>query len=375
MSILGNLLGGVFGGNEEKNEPKPCANCLSSCAFFPDACGECAAYKEKLIDALYDVEHLEEYYDRYEVVSAAVTEGTVNCPACGAPNPASAAACEFCGTQLRESSGKIRVASASDIPDPIRLAQDIIFERQEVIQKYEREKSGFLENLTELLSGEEEAALSGRMSTDEVKAVAAEYGVSVSTYLQGLDNGTYLTASAKKKKDEAAAAQAAAAAATAAAAAAYRPSAQNYGSPAQQHRPRQQKPAPPPPSQRRRQEKPAAPPMQHSRPDSFRREEYPSFGRDNRPDNNGRPGSDRNDRPGSAGSMGHSRPAPGFGGRPGSDGRTGDPAPGSRHLPGEKAGPGNRAKPDSSFSPAKAPGRPAPGNKGGKPGGKSGKGR
>ena len=362
MSILGNLLNGVFGNDdkEEAGEPKPCSNCLSTCAFCPDACGECAAYKEKLIDLLYDVEHLEEYYDRYEVVSAAVAEGTVNCPACGAPNPASAVACEFCGTQLREGSAKIQVASASDIPDPIQLAQDVIFERQQLVQKYEREKSGFLENLTELLSGDEEAALTGRMSTDEVKAVAAEYGVSVSTYLQGLDNGTYLTASAKKKKDDAAAAQAAAAAATASAAAAYRPPVQqNYRPAHQPYRPRQERPAPP---------------MQHSRPDSFRREEYPSFGRDNRPDYDGRPGPGRNDRPGPGGNMGHGRPAPGFNGRPGPNGRTGGPAPGSSHLPGEKAGPGGRAKPDS--RPAnKAPGKPAPGNKGGKSGGKNGKGR
>ena len=330
MSILGNLLDGVFGG-EEKNEPKPCPNCLSTCSFFPDACGECAAYKEKLIDALYDVEHLEEYYDRYAVVSAAVAEGTVNCPACGAPNPASALACEFCGTKLREGGAKIQVSSASEIPDPIQLAQDVIFERQEIIQKYEREKSGFLENLTELLSGEEEASLTGRMSTDEVKAVAAEYGVSVHTYLQGLDNGTYLTASMKKKKDAAAAAQAAAASL----AAAYRPSAPNDGRPPQQHRPRPQKPAPPPP-------------MQHSRPGSFRREEYPAFGRDNRPDYDGRPGSGRNDRP--AGRPGAGRPNP-FG-------------PADR--PGMARN--DHIRPD--------PGRNGnPGGRGGKPGGKSGKGR
>ena len=357
MSILGNLLNGVFGNgdNAEAGEPKPCSNCPSACAFYPDACGECAAYKEKLIDLLYDVEHLEEYYDRYEVVSAAAAEGTVNCPACGAPNPASAVACEFCGTRLREGSAKIQVASASEIPDPIQLAQDVIFERQEIVRKYEREKSGFLENLTELLSGDEEAALSGRMSTDEVRAVAAEYGVSVRTYLQGLDNGTYLTASAKKKKDEAAAAQAAATAAAASLSAAYRPPVQqNYSRPAQ-HRPR---PAHPPMPPRPRQDKPAHPPMQHSRPDSSRREEHPAFGRDSRPD--------YDERPGSAGSMGHSRPAPGFGGRPGPNGRTGVPASGSKHLPGEKAGPGNRAKPDSRPAPAKSPGSK---------GGKSGKGR
>lgn len=360
MSILGNLINGVFGGNDgESSEPKPCPNCASSCEFFPDACGECAAYKQKLIDALYDVAHLEEYYDRYEVVSPAAVEGTVNCPACGAPNPASAVACEFCGTQLREGSAKIQVASASEIPDPIQLAQDVIFDRQAVIQKYEREKSGFLENLTELLSGDEEAALTGQMSTDEVKAVAAEYEVSVNTYLQGLDNGTYLTASAKKKKDEAAAAQAAAAAATAAAAAAYRPPVQNYSRPPQQHRPRQERPAPPP--------------TQHGYPgprqDHFGRDGRPDFDRDGRPDLGrndrpaGRPGPGRNnqfgpaDRPGMA-QNDHIRPGPG-----------GKPGPGSsRPGPAGKAGPTGKAAPGS-----KAPANPAPGSRGGKAGGRSGK--
>ena len=321
MSILGNLINGVFGGNDgESSEPKPCPNCASSCEFFPDACGECAAYKQKLIDALYDVAHLEEYYDRYEVVSPAAVEGTVNCPACGAPNPASAVACEFCGTQLREGSAKIQVASASEIPDPIQLAQDVIFDRQAVIQKYEREKSGFLENLTELFSGEEEAAITGRMSTDEVKAVAAEYGVSVSDYLQGLDNGTYLTASAKKKHDEAEAAKAAAAAAAATAAS----TAAVYNTPVQKPR----RPAYDPGREfeppRPRKEKPVPSPAQHGH--SGPRQD--SFGHD--------------DRPGPGGNAGHGRPAPGFGGRPGPGGKTGGPAPGSSHLPGEKAGPGGR---------------------------------
>lgn len=372
MSILGNLFNGVFGGDSAgSSEPKPCSNCLSTCAFFPDACGECAAYKEKLIDLLYDVEHLEEYYDRYEVVSAAVAEGTVNCPACGAPNPASAVACEFCGTQLREGSAKIHVTSASEIPDPIQLAQDVIFERQEIVRKYERERSGFLENLTELLSGDEEAALTGRMSTDEVKVVAAEYGVSVSTYLQGLDNGTYLTASAKQKKDEAAAAQAAAAAVTASAAAAYRPPQQNYSRPAQHpYRPRQERPVPPPP--RPRQERPAAPPMHHEysgpRQDDFGRDGRPGFGRNDRPA--GRPGAGRNsqfgpaDRPGMARND-HIRPGPGSTG-----GRDMRPGPAGKTSPGHggKAGPAGKAAPGG-----KSPSKSASASKGGKAGGKNGK--
>ena len=369
MSILGNLLNGVFGNDdkEEASEPKPCSNCLSTCAFHPDACGECAPCKEKLIDLLYEVEHLEEYYDRYEVVSAAVAEGTVNCPACGAPNPASAVACEFCGTQLREGSAKIQVASASDIPDPIQLAQDVIFERQQIVQKYEREKSGFLENLTELLSGDEAAALTGRMSTDEVKAVAAEYGVSVGTYLQGLDNGIYLTAAAKKKKDAAAAAQAAAAAATASAAAAYRPPVQQNYRPVQQqnYRPRQERPVPPPPPPRPRREQSAASPAQYGhfgpRQDDPGRDGRSGSGRNARPA--GKPGAPQNNRFGPADRPGmarndHLKPGPGS-----MDSRNDRPGPAGMGGPAGKAAPGGRS-----------PAKPAPGGRnGGRAGGRPGK--
>ena len=39
----------------------PCSNCPSTCAIAPDACDECKVYKEKLIDALYNVEHLDDF--------------------------------------------------------------------------------------------------------------------------------------------------------------------------------------------------------------------------------------------------------------------------------------------------------------------------
>lgn len=206
MSLFGDLISGIFGKSE--SEVKPCSNCPSDCGIYPDACGECREYKEKLINALYDVAHIDEYYDRYEVVaetSAAV--GSTACPYCGGPNPANAAVCEYCGSQLREGSAKIQVASAGDIPDPIQKAQDIIFARQEIVDKYDGGE-GILETLSELVKS---SAFGDRMSTDEIKATASAYGVSPADYLQGLDNGIYLTASAKSKKDKADAAAAAAA--------------------------------------------------------------------------------------------------------------------------------------------------------------------
>ena len=206
MSILENLFNGILGKTEEtESSSKPCTNCSSSCAVCPDACEECRPLKERLIELLYDVEHLDAFYDRYEVVSGLDTDaGTSVCPFCGGVNPASAVSCDFCGSQLRESGGKIRVASAKDIPNPILQAQDVIFQRQDILKKYtQSESTGLLDALSDLLDGGSADTFGDRMTEDEIRATAEAYGVSVAAYLQGLDNGTYLTASAKKKQAEA----------------------------------------------------------------------------------------------------------------------------------------------------------------------------
>lgn len=199
MAILENLFNSLFDQNDSGSSAKPCKNCPSSCTLCPDSCEVCKPYKEKLLDLLYDVEHLEEYYARYEVVANAADQsvGNVSCPHCGAPNPASACACEYCGSQLRESSGKIQVASAKDIPDPLQLAQDTIFERLEAVNQNTESGGSLLDGIVSLLGGDRQQSIGDHMTDDEIKQTARSYGVSLATYLQGLDNGTYLTASAK----------------------------------------------------------------------------------------------------------------------------------------------------------------------------------
>ena len=201
MAYLGNILNKLLERNVDcsSDSAKPCKNCPPSCELFPDSCELCKPFKEKLIDQLYDVEHLEEYNARYEIVNTVQTEGSVTCPSCGGPNPASAFVCEYCGIQLRESSGKIRVSSASEIPDPIQLAQDTIFERRQAVCQKQESDTGLLEGIANLLNAKDTSDDFGeRMTNEEIEETAQSYGVSVSAYLQGMDNGKYLTASAKK---------------------------------------------------------------------------------------------------------------------------------------------------------------------------------
>ena len=194
MSLLENLLGSL--GADHTDFTPPNSLCPGSCAIGPTACDECLPYKERLKDALYQVDHLDEFYAKYEVVgtTAATAGGTITCPYCGAPS-ADPVICDYCGMQIGQSDGKIQVSSANDIPDPIIEARDIIYERHsQVVQKYESNSGsgGLLSGLMDLLTGGEgDSGLGSRMSKEEITAAAASYGVSVSTYLNGLDNGTY----------------------------------------------------------------------------------------------------------------------------------------------------------------------------------------
>ena len=202
MSLLANLINSLTGGDGEDFTP-PSSLCPGNCAIGPEACAECLPYKERLKDALYNVEHLEEFNARYEVVST-LASGFTTCPHCLAPS-ADRFVCEYCGMQIAEDDGKIRVTSANDIPDPIIEARDIVYDRHsEVVDKYSKDSSsgGLLSSLLDLLDGENDGdGLGKRMSKEEISEAAALYGVSVSAYLNGLDNGTYLTLSEKKQAD------------------------------------------------------------------------------------------------------------------------------------------------------------------------------
>ncbi len=212
MSLIGNLFSGLFGKKEADAASLPYANCTTSCPVYPNACKVCGPYKEKLLDLIRDADHLEEYYARYEVVPVSENAGTEPCPYCAGGNPVGALVCEYCGSKLREDSGKIRVNDAKDIPNPLLAAQDLIFERASVIEKLsDGTGSELLDSLTELVSGKSNS-LGDKMTEGEIKSTAAAYGVSVGTYLQGLDNGKYLTASKKAEADRIAKQEASAAA-------------------------------------------------------------------------------------------------------------------------------------------------------------------
>jgi len=202
MGLISSLLNSLEG---SRNVSHPCTNCESDCKVCPDACDECKPYKEKLVDILYNVDNIEAFRAKYEVVSeTAANVGSCTCPACGAPNPATAFSCEFCGTLIKEPDGKIRVTSANDIPNPILEAQELIFERSSLVHRYSASSGseGILSAITTLLNGDsDESTLGSRMTEDEIKETAEAYGVSVSSYLQGLDNGKYLTYEAKQQQN------------------------------------------------------------------------------------------------------------------------------------------------------------------------------
>lgn len=211
MSILSDLIHSITGNEEsEKVTERPCSNCPSSCAIAGDACAVCEPYKKRLIDQVYLIDHLEEYYARYEVTGTA-GETVVTCPYCGATSR-DPFTCEYCGSVLSSSSGKIRVEKASDIPNPITAAQDIIFERADAVMEYASGQSSssedsILGSLFSFLKGsgdtEADNPLGAKMSEAEIKEAASLYGVSVSAYLTGLDNGDYLTLAGKKAEDTA----------------------------------------------------------------------------------------------------------------------------------------------------------------------------
>ena len=221
MSIISDLFEKITGldldgsSAQEKVIERPCSNCPSNCTIAGDVCELCSPYKKKLIDAVYHVDHIDEFRAQYEVVGSthmAAATGTITCPRCGGPT-ANHYICDFCGAKLADApdeNGKIQVAAASDIPNPIMDAQNIIFERYNtIVKKYAADQKSsssgsFLSNLfAELLGTEtgddEESPLGAKMSEAEIKEAAALYKVNVGDYLTGLDNGKYLTLSGKKK--------------------------------------------------------------------------------------------------------------------------------------------------------------------------------
>ncbi len=223
MSIINDFLEKITGldldGSDSKETvvERPCANCPSNCAIAGTACSVCEPYKRKLIDAVYHVDHLEEYYAQYEVVSKPQNvSGGTHCTHCGATS-ADPYICEYCGSKLADapaSSGKIQVSAASEIPNPVMEAQDIIWDRYNTLMKQFSTvglKSSMIKGsligdlMSQIFSSDdddkESSALGAKMSEAEIREAAGIYNVSLGNYLTGLDNGKYLTLRGKKEAD------------------------------------------------------------------------------------------------------------------------------------------------------------------------------
>ena len=217
MSILDTLFNSLSGSDESTaaSVDHPCTNCPSNCSIYPGACSVCQPYKEKLVDAIYNVEHEDEILARYEVSGTAGTAEITICPYCGGQT-SDPFTCEYCGSKLQNGSGKIVVASANDLPHPILEAQDIIFQRYDAVASYSAESDsygitdalssimskGLIGSIAGLISGSTDtssgtASIGNKMTEDEIKEMASNYGVSVAAYLTGLDNGKYLTVTGK----------------------------------------------------------------------------------------------------------------------------------------------------------------------------------
>ena len=115
MSFLESLFGSFTDSDDSSSASvqHPCSNCPSNCAVYPEACPVCQPYKEKMIDALYNVEHKDEILAKYEVVgtSDAAATGFITCPYCGGQS-ANPYVCEYCDSKLQDGSAKVKVSSA-----------------------------------------------------------------------------------------------------------------------------------------------------------------------------------------------------------------------------------------------------------------------
>ena len=210
MSILSSLFGSDSDSSKTSERKLVYSNCTGGCKLTDAQCEICKPYKKDLLKAIYNVEHKDEILAKYEVTGedgdVSGTEGTITCPFCGAPT-ANFSICEYCGSKIGETTGKIKVKSAADIPNPVMEAQTIIFNRYAALKKTNSSNddndNGILETIKNFITGDSDSdsdVLGAQMSETEIESMASVYGVSVASYLTGLDNGTYLTKSAYEKR-------------------------------------------------------------------------------------------------------------------------------------------------------------------------------
>lgn len=184
----------------------PFSSCPSACIIAPDCCEECAKLKAQVKQAVYYVNNEDEYYAQFEVCET-VSETERRCPSCGAPLDEQDVECEYCGADLSAGNKRIRVRSKQDIPSPIKEAYNKIHARQMYIiteQKKRTTGGGLLKGVINSLGNMSNQlnAVEKTMTLAEIETAANEYGVSVGTYLEGLDDNTYLTIYGKRALEQ-----------------------------------------------------------------------------------------------------------------------------------------------------------------------------
>jgi hypothetical protein len=188
------------------DNPKPFPTCPMTCNIAPGSCDECGRLKKQVQQALYFVDNSAEYYDRYEVCNS-LTDDEGICPTCGAPANSEDTECEYCGADFGTVKTRIKVKSKNDIPNPIMAAYQKVYERQMYIiaeKKKQNTSGGLLKGMMDSVMNmaNQLNAIEKPMPLSDIESTAAAYGVPVRAYLEGLDDGRYLTASGKRASDQ-----------------------------------------------------------------------------------------------------------------------------------------------------------------------------
>lgn len=119
----------------EYNSSQPTAHetCPKECAQDRKECGDCLKKRLAALEALYYVDHPEEYNNRISAASPnSVNQIRTKCSLCGAPIDTSMKKCSYCDTpttNVYDEAGSIFLSSAQMVP-PKQAAYDLIFSYQ-----------------------------------------------------------------------------------------------------------------------------------------------------------------------------------------------------------------------------------------------------
>lgn len=189
---------------KDKNTPKPGNYCKKSCTahIYKGTCEECLAAQDIFLNALIDLELLEETIDfsisELKEINDAKEE-TLYCTFCGAPVVKGRKTCEYCDTEY------VEYYPPFDIPES-RVERINLYNRQiehvwqllineAVIQsKLDEFDIGFIKAIKRgvgKIGLKKENTM--KQTASEIKEGAIHYGVPVSVYIGGVITGEYST--------------------------------------------------------------------------------------------------------------------------------------------------------------------------------------